>query len=99
VRRLPHADPTGESGRNFKLTSYEACASCHGTASNAQGFADLLNSIITSMSDDVKEGLDQWSTAKSPVAISPYGALALEYENAGEPSSPGGTGHGPTRDS
>jgi len=90
--------PTGESGHKFKLTSYEACASCHGSAGNAQGFVDLLNSIVTSLSEDVKEGLDQWGTTKSPVPIRSYGALAWEYENAGQLSSLDGTGHGPTMD-
>ena len=90
--------PAGESGHKFTLTSYEACASCHGSAGNAQGFAGLLNSIITSLSEDLKEGLDQWGTTKSPLPIRSYGALAWEYENAGQLSSPNGTGHGPTRD-
>lgn len=85
-----------ESGHKFKLTSYEACAGCHGSAGNAQGLVDLLNSIITSLSEDVKEGLDQWGTTKSPAPIRSYGALAWEYENAGQLSSPDGTGHGPT---
>lgn len=90
--------PTGESGHKFTLASYEVCASCHGSAGNAQGFADLLNSIITPLSEDVKEGLDQWGTTKSPMPIRSYGAIAWEYENAGELSSPDGTGHGPTKD-
>jgi hypothetical protein len=90
--------PTGESGHKFTLTSYEACASCHGSAGNAQGFVDFLDSIITSLSEDVKEGLDQWGTTKSPLSIRGYGALAWEYENAGQLSSPDGTGHGPTTD-
>jgi hypothetical protein len=90
--------PAGESGHKFKLTSYDACASCHGSASNAEGFADLLSGIITSLSDDVKAGLDQWGTTKSPIPIRSYGPLAWEYENAGQLSSPGGTAHGPTRD-
>jgi hypothetical protein len=88
--------PAGESGHKFKLTSYEACASCHGSASNAEGLVDLLSGLITSLSEDVKEGLDQWGTTRSPVAIRGYGALAWEYENAGQLSSPDGTGHGPT---
>jgi hypothetical protein len=32
------------------------------------------------------------------VQIRSYGALAWEYENAGQLSSPDGTGHGPTKD-
>ncbi|HXJ61129.1 MAG TPA: multiheme c-type cytochrome [Verrucomicrobiae bacterium] len=90
--------PPAESGHKFTLTSYEACASCHGTASNAQGLADLLKSINTSLGQDVKDGLDQWGTTKAPIPIRPYGALAWEYENAGQLSSPDGTGHGPTMD-
>ena len=90
--------PTGESGHKFTLTSYEACASCHGSAGNAQGFAGLLKSILTSLSTDVKAGLDQWGTTKSPLPIRSYGALAWEYVNAGQLSSPAGTGHGPTKD-
>lgn len=90
--------PDGESGHKFTLTSYEACARCHGSAGNAQGLVDLLDSIITSLSEDVREGLDQWGTTKSPTPIRSYGALAWEYENAGKLSSPDGTGHGPTMD-
>lgn len=90
--------PTGESGHKFTLTSYEACASCHGSAGNAQGFASLISSIITSLSEDVKEGLDQWGTTKSPMPIRSYGSLAWEYENAGQLSSPDGTGRGPIKD-
>jgi hypothetical protein len=87
--------PTGESGHKFTVTSYQACASCHGTASNAEGLVDFLEGIITSLSQDVKAGLDQWGTTKSPLPIRSYAALAWEYENAGQLSSPDGTGHGP----
>jgi hypothetical protein len=90
--------PAGESGHKFKLTSYDACASCHGSAENAQGLVGLLDSIITSLSEDVKEGLDQWGATKSPTPIRSYGALAWEYENAGQLSSPDGSAHGPTTD-
>jgi hypothetical protein len=90
--------PTGESGHKFTLTSYEACASCHGSAGNAQGFVNLINSIVSLLSESVRDGLNQWGTTKSPIPIRSYGALAWEYENAGQLSSPDGTGHGPARD-
>jgi hypothetical protein len=90
--------PAGESGHKFRLTSYEACASCHGSASNGQGLVDFVEQIITSLSANVKSSLDQWGTTKSPAPIRSYGALAWEYENAGQLSSPDGTGHGPTED-
>src|SRR6185503_300536 len=54
--------------------------------------------IIASLSVAVKDGLDLWATTKSPMQIRPYGALAWEYENAGQISSSDGTGHGPTQD-
>ena len=90
--------PTAESGHKFKLTSYEACASCHGTAGNAEAFAGFLKGLVTSLSEDVKDGLDQWGTTKSPMPIRSYGALAWEYENAGQISSPDGSAHGPATD-
>src|SRR5262249_36167189 len=90
--------PAGESGHKFKLTSYESCARCHGSASNGQGIANLLEQVINSLSADVKSRLDQWATTKSPMEIRPYGALAWEYENAGQLSSPDGTGNGPTEE-
>jgi hypothetical protein len=89
--------PAGESGHKFRLTSYESCASCHGSASNGQGLANFVEQIVTSLSADVKSSLDQWGTTKSPAPIRSYGALAWEYENAGQISSPDGTGHGPTQ--
>ena len=89
---------TGDSGHKFRLTSYETCASCHGTASNAQGFASLLNFIITSLSGDVQNKLAEWGATRSPSPIRSYGALAWEYETAGALSSPSGTAHGPARD-
>jgi len=89
--------PSGESGHKFTLTSYQACASCHGSGNNAVGLAELVKGIITSLSEDVKGGLDQWGTVKSPTPIRSYGSLAWEYENAGRLSSPHGTGHGPTQ--
>ena len=88
---------TGESGHRFTLTSYEACASCHGSGDNAEGLAELLKGIITSLSEDVKGGLDQWGTTQSPMPIRSYGSLAWEYENAGQLSSPDGPAHGPTQ--
>jgi Cytochrome c554 and c-prime len=87
---------TLESGHKFTLTSYEACASCHGTASNAEKFTGLVGTIISSLCRDVKAGLNQWGATKSPQQIHSYGALAWEYENAGQISSPDGTAHGPT---
>ena len=88
---------TGESGHKFTLTSYQACASCHGSGDNAEGLAELLKGIITSLSEDVKGGLDQWGTTQSPMPIRSYGSLAWEYENAGQLSSPDGPAHGPTQ--
>jgi hypothetical protein len=90
--------PAGASGHTFKLTSYEACASCHGNASNAQGLTGLLDFIIAWLSEDVKAGLAQWGATKSPMPIRSYGALAWEYETAGLLSSPNGTALGPPMD-
>jgi len=90
--------PPGESGHKFTLTSYDTCARCHGSAANAESFTDFIEGIVTSLSEDVKGDLDLWGTTKSPVPIRSYGALAWEYENAGQLSSPDGTGHGPTQD-
>jgi hypothetical protein len=89
---------TQESGHKFAVTSYKSCVSCHGSEANAEGFVVLIQGILASLCQDVKDGLDQWATNKAPAAIRQYGSLAWEYENAGQLSSPEGGGHGPTKD-
>lgn len=84
-----------QSGHRFAVTSYDACASCHGSAANARDFTVFVKWIISSLSQGVKDSLDEWATTKSPPEIRPYGPLAWEYVNAGQLSSPAGTLHGP----
>jgi hypothetical protein len=91
-----HMPTSGQkSGHMFTVTSYESCAACHGSAANAEGFVSLIQGIITSMSEEVKAGLDQWATNKAPAEIRKYGTLAWEYQNAGQLSNPDGTLSGP----
>jgi hypothetical protein len=87
-----------KSGHTFAVTSYEACATCHGSAANAQGLVAFLKGIIISDIQKVKDGLDQWATNKAPAEIRQYGTLAWEYQNAGQLSSPDGTLKGPVSD-
>jgi hypothetical protein len=87
-----------KSGHTFAVTSFETCAACHGSAANAEGLVDFVKDIITSQAQAVKDGLDQWATNKAPAEIRHYGALAWEYQNAGQLSSPDGTLSGPVSD-
>ena len=94
-----HMQTSGQtSGHNFIVTSYEACVTCHGSASNAQGLIGFVQGIINSMSQQVKAGLDQWATNNAPAEIRKYGTLAWEYQNAGQLSNPDGTLRGPVSD-
>jgi formate-dependent nitrite reductase cytochrome c552 subunit len=83
------------SGHKFAVTSYDSCATCHGSAANAQNFVIFIRGIITSLSQDVKEGLDQWAISQAPAELRKYGALAWEYQYAGQLSSPDGSLSGP----
>jgi protein-arginine kinase activator protein McsA len=87
-----------QSGHRFAVTSYEACVTCHGSAANAENFVVFLKAIITSLSQQVKDELDQWATNNAPVELHKYGALAWEYQRAGQLSSPDSTLSGPVSD-
>jgi hypothetical protein len=92
--------PTSEqsSGHKFAVTSYDACVTCHGSAANAEDFVVFVRGIVTSLSQQVQAGLDQWATQKAPAEIRKYGTLAWEYQHAGQLSSPDGTLSGPVSD-
>ncbi len=83
------------SGHTFAVTNYESCAGCHGSAENAQMFVGFIKGISDSLVQRVKDGLDQWATNKAPAEIRGYGALAWEYQNAGQISNPRGILSGP----
>lgn len=85
----------GHSGHHFKVTSYEACASCHGSAENAQAFAAFVKGVILSLSSDVKTALDKWAVTRAAPGLRKYGALAWEYQNAGGLSTTSGALAGP----
>ncbi len=85
----------GTSGHTFAVSSYESCASCHGTAANARAFVFFVKEIIQSLSEKVKDGLDEWAVHRSPVELRKYGALAWEYDEPGRLSNPTGTLRGP----
>ncbi len=80
------------SGHNFEVTSYGACAGCHGSGANAQGLVTLLGGIVSRQIQQVKNALDSWAASKAPPALyATYGARAWEYTTPGD-LSPGGSG-------
>jgi hypothetical protein len=91
---MPASDQ--KAGHKFTVTAYDACASCHGSAANARNFVIFLKWIITSLGQEVKDGLDEWATNRAPAEIRHYGPLAWEYVDAGQLSDPSGTRHGPS---
>ncbi len=89
------------SGHSFRMSSYEVCSGCHGSAENAEAFAGFLRDVVTDRMKQVEADLDQWATNRAPAAIQKYGVLAWEYDNAGQLSNPTGdpTIRGPHSDS
>jgi hypothetical protein len=88
------------SGHSFQFTAYELCADCHGSAENAERFAEFLAGVVADRMGQVKAGLDRWATERAPAAIQSYGTLAWEYDYAGQLSNPAGlsTIRGPRSD-
>lgn len=103
-----HAQKTGGEGQahglmsdhSFRFKGYELCAGCHGSAENAERFAQFLATVVADRMAQVKAGLDRWANERAPTAIQKYGALAWEYDNAGQLSNPAGlpTLRGPRSD-
>lgn len=93
---MPTSDHS--SGHRFAVTSYETCASCHGTAANAAGFVGFVRGIITNLTQQVKIDLDRWALTQAPPQLRKYGALAWEYQQPGHLSNSDATAHGPIAD-
>jgi len=90
-RYVSPAQPAN-SGHSFEVDTYAACATCHGSAANAQNLATFLAFDINSQIQTLNAALNQWATTKAPVALQvKYGARAWEYTNPGS-LSPGGPG-------
>ena len=80
------------SGHKFDVTSYGACADCHGSGANAQGLVAFVSVIVSNQIKQVKSALDTWASTKAPPALyATYGTRAWEYTSPGE-LSPGGSG-------
>jgi len=85
------------SGHSFTLTSYQACAKCHGPDTNTIAFfVSFTQSLVLSNGfdgiDDVKALLDTWATNTVPntpalAGLQKYGTLAWEYTTPGDLSA------------
>ena len=81
------------TGHSFRVESYQTCLQCHPFMPEL--LVDFTAFVVTNRIQEVKGYLDQWALQKAPAAIQKYGALAWEYDFAGELSSPDGTLRGP----
>jgi len=80
------------SGHTFQVDSYAACATCHGSAADAQNLVAFLAFDINNQIQTVNAALNEWATTKAPPALkTKYGTRAWEYSNPGS-LSPGGPG-------
>ena len=73
------------SGHKFDVTTYGACAGCHGSGANAQGLVALVSGIVSNQIQQVKARLDYWALNKAPdVLRTNYGVLSWEYSVPGD---------------
>jgi protein-arginine kinase activator protein McsA len=80
------------TGHQFTVTSFEVCAPCHGSASNAEGLVALSRQNITNQISFLQATLNYWATTQAPEALrTKYGTRSWEYTNPGD-LSPGGPG-------
>jgi hypothetical protein len=87
------ATQPADTGHSFRVTSYNFCADCHGTAGNASNLMVFVaNQVIGPRINALQASLDLWATNKAPAALSAkYGTRAWEYTVPGA-LSPGGPG-------
>ena len=85
----------GTSGHQFKVSAYDTCATCHGSAENAQAFAGFVKTVIQSLTGDLKASLDRWALTRAATPLRKYGALAWEYQAPGSLSDTNGSKSGP----
>jgi len=95
-------DPT-ESNPNFTGHTFEptalGCIDCHTLWNEAAAEAVIgaVQDNIKARIQEVKAVLDNWGLTKSPEPLrSQYGALAWEFNSAGQLSNPDGSLRGPT---
>lgn len=80
------------TGHKFAVTTYEACADCHGSGANAEGLVGVVHRLVATQIQQVKGRLDTWAATKAPGSLyATYGTRAWEYTNPGD-LSPGGPG-------
>ena len=80
------------TGHKFEVTSYGACADCHGSGANAEGLVGLLHGFVADEIQQVKARLDSWAATQAPGSLyAAYGTRAWEYTTPGD-LSPGGSG-------
>jgi hypothetical protein len=80
------------TGHKFTVTTFAACAECHGSGANAEGLAGLVHGLVADGIQEVKGKLDSWAATKAPGSLyAKYGTRAWEYTTPGD-LSPGGSG-------
>jgi hypothetical protein len=77
------------AGHQFTVGSYQVCATCHGSAANAQALASLASNVVSMEIQVVTASLEQWSLTKAPALLGTtnYGTGAWEYTNPGDLST------------
>lgn len=76
------------TGHKFAVESYGLCEDCH---SDPEGLEGFVTTLVTNRIVEIKGLLDEWGETKSPAEIRSYGALAWEYDHAGQLSNPTGS--------
>jgi hypothetical protein len=80
------------TGHSFQVNSFQVCAGCHQSASNAQNLVDVVQQIVAEEIQTIKAGLDLWAVTKAPPALAKYSALAWEYTTPGDLAPSGSVG-------
>lgn len=89
------ADPV-YTGHGFE-PSIESCSECHENEAKAESMIAATQADIKARIQEVKTLLDTWGATKAPEALrNKYGALAWEYNTAGQLTDPAGLKKGPT---
>jgi hypothetical protein len=95
---VPTEEDPVYTGHGFE-PSIESCTECHQTEQKAEELIASTQGAIKQQIQEVKALLDTWGATKAPEALrTKYGALAWEYNSAGQISNPSGSAtiKGPT---
>jgi hypothetical protein len=97
TEQTPTEEHPNYTGHRFE-PQYAACATCHRPAEDpAEAKTQILQAEIKAKIQTIKVLLDTWGQTKAPEALrTKYGALAWEYNTAGQISDPTGVARGPT---